>query len=368
MKKVIIAPDSFKETMTNVEVANIIYTSLKELYPNYVYKLFPIADGGEGSLNAFYETGGILKSCSSVGANNESIVSNYLIYNDTIVIEVAQNIGFKYKKEYSNPGNTTTYGIGEVLKKALESNIKKVYFCLGGTITNDGGCGLASSLGIKFYDEKNQEFIPMGDSLINIAHIDNTNFKQKYGDIEIIGLCDVTNPLYGLNGASYIFAPQKGATADQVYSLDLGLKHLEQVVLNDLNVDEAHTEGAGAAGGLGYCIVALLGGKLQKGINTILDLVNFEKEIDDETIVITGEGKLDSQSLNGKVISGILDKTKNTNAEVIVVCGKFEGNIEDYNKKGIKQIIVTNEENLDFDIAKMKCKEQLFNAIKKIKI
>ena len=158
MKKVIIAPDSFKETMTNIEVANIIYTSLKEKYPNYEYKLFPIADGGEGSLNAFYETGGILKTCISKGANNEDISANYLIYNDTIVIEVAQNVGFKYKMEYSNPGNTTTYGIGEVLKDALKTNNKKVYFCLGGTITNDGGCGLASSLGIKFFDDKDNEF------------------------------------------------------------------------------------------------------------------------------------------------------------------------------------------------------------------
>ena len=368
MKKVIIAPDSFKETMTNIEVATIIHTSLQEKYPDYVYKLFPIADGGEGSLNAFYETGGILKTCQSVGANNESILSNYLIYNDTIVIEVAQNVGFKYKMDYSNPGNTTTYGIGEVLKRALENNIKKVYFCLGGTITNDGGCGLASSLGIKFYDENDKEFIPTGDTLKNIKHIDNSLFKEKYNDIEIIGLCDVTNPLHGLNGASYIFAPQKGATEEQVYLLDLGLKHLEEIVIKDLNIDMAQVEGAGAAGGLGYCIVALLGGKLQKGIDTILELVNIEKEMNDETIIITGEGKLDSQSLNGKVISGILEKSKNKNAEVIVVCGKFEGNTEDYYNRGIKQIIVTNEENLDFEAVKIKCKEQLYNAVKKIKL
>ena len=158
MKKIIIAPDSFKETMTNIEVTDIIYNSLKEKYPNYEYKLFPIADGGEGSLNAFHKSGGELKICNTVDANNEPIKANYLIFNNTIVIEVAQNVGFKYKKDYSNPGNTTTYGIGEVLKEALKSKLKKVYVCLGGTITNDGGCGLASSLGIKFYNKDNELF------------------------------------------------------------------------------------------------------------------------------------------------------------------------------------------------------------------
>lgn len=368
MKKIIIAPDSFKETMTNIEVTDIIYNTLQEKYPNYEYKLFPIADGGEGSLNAFYKTGGELKKAKAVGANNEEDEFNYLIYNDTIVLEVAQNVGFKYKKEFSNPGNTTTFGIGLVLKEALKSGLKKVCICLGGTITNDGGCGLASALGIKFYDENNQEFIPVGNTLNKIKHIDNTLYLQKYKDIEIIGLCDVTNPLHGLTGASYIFAPQKGATPEQVYELDLGLKHLEKIVIQDLNIDKGSNQGSGAAGGLGYAIVALLNGKLQKGIDTILDIINFDKEITDETVVITGEGKLDNQSLNGKVISGIIDRINNDKAKVIVVCGKLEGKKEDYYKYGVDDVVVTNEENLDFEIVKIKCKEQLKEAIKKISL
>ncbi len=368
MKKIIIAPDSFKETMTNIEVTDIIYNSLKEKYPNYEYKLFPIADGGEGSLNAFHKSGGELKICNTVGANNEPIKANYLIFNNTIVIEVAQNVGFKYKKDYSNPGNTTTYGIGEVLKEALKSNLKKVYVCLGGTITNDGGCGLASSLGIKFYNKDNELFIPTGDTLRDIAHIDNTSFLNEYKDIEIIGLCDVTNPLYGLNGASYIFAPQKGATKEQVVSLNEGLIHLEEVVKKDLKIDKAQFEGAGAAGGLGYCLVAFLNGKLQKGIDTILDLIDLENEVNDDTYVITGEGKLDSQSLQGKVISGVTKRVKNTKAKVIVVCGKLDGEKADFYKEGIDQIIVTNEENLDFETVKKVCKDQLYKAVKNIEI
>ena len=368
MKKIIIAPDSFKETMSNIEVTDIIYNSLKELYPENIYKLFPIADGGEGSLNAFYKSGGNLMTCETVGANNEPINANYLLFNDTIVIEVAQNVGFKYKEQFSNPGNTTTYGIGEVIKEAIKSGLKKVYVCLGGTITNDGGCGLASSLGVKFYNKENKEFVPTGDSLKEISRIDNKLYLEKYSDLQIVGLCDVTNPLHGLNGASYIFAPQKGATKEQVVSLNEGLIHLEKIVKKDLNIDKANYEGAGAAGGLGYCIVAFLNGKLQKGIDTILDLVKFEEEIEEDTIVITGEGKLDSQSLQGKVISGITKRVAGKKAKVVVVCGKLEGDKEYYYDKGVDQIIVTNEENLDFKIVKKVCKDQLFKAIRKLKL
>lgn len=366
MKKIIIAPDSFKETMTNVEVTNIIYDTLKHNYPEYEYKLFPIADGGEGSLNAFSMCGGIIKHCQCKDANNENIVANYLLFDNTIIIEVAQNVGFKYKKENSNPGNTTTYGIGEVLKDALKTGYKKVYFCLGGTITNDGGCGLACSLGVKFYDKNNKEFIPTGDTLINISHIDNQEFFEKYKDIEIIGLCDVTNPLHGLNGASYIFSPQKGASLEQVKLLDEGLQHLEKIVKKDLKIDKANEEGSGAAGGLGYCLLSFLNGKLQKGIDTILDLIKFNEEVTNETVIITGEGKLDNQSLHGKVISGIIERSKK--AKVIVVCGKIEGNKEYYYSKGINQILITNPNNLDFEIVKRECKQQLKNALERIKL
>lgn len=368
MKKIIIAPDSFKETMSNVEVTNIIFDNLCKKYKDYEYKLLPIADGGEGSLNTFLMCGGSMFSTPSTSANFELCEASYILLNDSIIIEVAQNVGFKFKKSSSNPGNTTTYGVGEVLKEALKSKSKKVYFCLGGTITNDGGCGLASSLGIKFFDKENNEFIPTGDSLLEIDRIDNTMFIEKYSDLEFIGLCDVTNPLHGLNGASYIFSPQKGASQNQVITLDEGLKHLEKIVIRDLNIDCANYPGCGAAGGLGYSILAFLNGKLKNGIETILELIEFENEINDETVVITGEGKLDNQSLNGKVISGILKKVKNKKAKLIVIVGKLEGEKEDYLSKGIDEIYVTNEEGLSFEEVKIKYKEQLANCVQKIKI
>lgn len=368
MKKIIIAPDSFKETMSNIEVSNIIYNQLSNKYPNFEYKIFPIADGGEGSLNTFEKIGGILKKCEATCANGEKNEVNYVIYNNSIIIEVAQNVGFKYKTNKSTPGNTTTYGIGEVIKDALKLGINKVYICLGGTITNDGGCGLASSLGVKFYDKNHKEFVPVGDTLKNIKSIDNSMFLEKYKNIEIIGLCDVINPLYGLNGASYIFAPQKGANHQMVKELDFGLKHLDEIVKKDLLIDESSYPGSGAAGGLGYAIISLLNGKLEKGIDTILDLIGFDNELCDGCVVITGEGKLDSQSLNGKVISGIIKRTKKFVTTNIVICGKLEGREEEYYKYGINKIIITNEENLPFEEVKLKYKEQMIKAIDKIRL
>ena len=228
--------------------------------------------------------------------------------------------------------------------------------------------GMASALGVKFYDENNKDFIPTGNTLTKISKIDNSNYMKQYNDIKLIGLCDVINPLYGKNGASYIYAPQKGANEQEVEELDYGLRHLEQVVLKDLKIDVANHPGSGAAGGMGYAILSFLNGKLQKGIQTILSIMEFNKELDSDTIIITGEGKLDSQSMQGKVIDGIIKIAKKRNVPVIVVTGTYEGELKDYNKMGIDQIIVTNPDNIPFEIVKQKCKEQLKEAIDKLKI
>lgn len=368
MKKIIIAPDSFKETMSNIEVASIIYDTLYALYPDYEYKLMPVADGGEGSLNSIVSDVNDLHTIECNNANMEMCSVKYGIVKNNGIVEVAENIGFKYKKPFSNPGNTTSYGVGEVIKELKNQGIKKIYVCLGGTITNDGGCGLASCLGVKFYDSDNKLFVPTGFTLNKIKKIDNSKYLEEYKDVSIIGLCDVTNPLYGKNGASYVYAPQKGANDEDVKVLDEGLKHLEEVVKRDLNIDAQLNPGSGAAGGIGYAIQSFLNGKLKKGIETILSLMDFKKEINDETIIITGEGKLDSQSLQGKVIDGIIKVVKNKKVPVIVITGKVDGNIEEFKNKGISKIIVTNPKNLPFSEVKKKCKEQLKEAIKKLEI
>lgn len=368
MKKIIIAPDSFKETMSNIEVANIIYDTLHPLYPEYEYKILPVADGGEGSLNSIITNKNDLYEIECNDANMELCKVKYGIIKNCGVVEVAENIGFKYKRPYSNPGNTTSYGVGEVIKHLKNQGIKKIYVCLGGTITNDGGCGIAAALGIKFYDINNNAFVPTGFTINKINKIDNSKYLEEYKDLEIIGLCDVTNPLCGENGASYVYAPQKGATKEEVKILDQRLKHLDEVVKRDLNIDASNIPGSGAAGGIGYAVVSFLNGKLKKGIETILSLMDFKKEITDETVIITGEGKLDSQSLQGKVIDGIIKLSKNKKVPVIVITGKVEGKKEEFKNKGIYDIIVTNPMNLSFTEVKKQCKEQLQEAIKTLKI
>lgn len=367
MKKIIIAPDSFKETMSNIEVANIIYDCLKTKYSDYEYKVMPVADGGEGSLNAIMHNSD-LNTFVCNNANMELCEVKYGITNSCGIVEVAENVGFKYKRDYSNPGNTTSYGVGEVIKEIVKKGIKKIYICLGGTITNDGGCGMASALGVKFYDENNKEFIPTGNTLTRISKIDNSNYLKQYNSIKLIGLCDVTNPLYGKNGASYVYAPQKGANEQEVEILDKGLRYLEKIVLKDIGLDVANEKGSGAAGGIGYAIQSFLNGKLQKGIQTILSIMNFNKELTNQTIIITGEGKLDSQSMQGKVIDGIVSIAKKKQIPVIVVTGKYEGKLEDYKKMGIEQIVVTNPQNIPFEIVKKICREQLKEAINKLEI
>lgn len=367
MKKIIIAPDSFKETMSNIEVANVIYNCLKTKYPEYDYKVMPVADGGEGSLNAIMNDNN-MDSFICNNANMEACEIKYGILNNCGIVEVAENIGYKHKREYSHPNNTTSYGVGEVIKEIITKGIKKIYICLGGTITNDGGCGLASALGVKFYDDNNHEFIPVGHTLKKISKIDNSHYLECYKDITIIGLCDVINPLYGKNGASYIYAPQKGADEQEVEELDYGLRQLEKVVLKDLKIDVANHPGSGAAGGLGYAILSFLNGKLQKGIQTILSIMEFNKKLDNDTIIITGEGKLDSQSMQGKVIDGIIRIARKKNVPVIVVVGTYEGKLEDYYNMGIDKLIVTNPDNIPFEVVKQICKEQLKEAIDKLKI
>lgn len=370
MKKIIIAPDSFKETMTNVEVASIIESTLKEKYPCYRFKSMPIADGGEGSLDAITMCMGETYYISSLDANMNECTIKYVIFKNSLIIEVAQNVGFKYKMSYSTPGNTSTFGIGKSIKDILENNsgLKNVYICLGGTITNDGGCGIASALGVSFYNNKNEKFIPVGDTLINIKNIDMSDFINKYNDISFVGLSDVTNPLYGENGASFVFAKQKGATDEEVILLDKGLRHLDEIAKRDLNKDNALCKGSGAAGGIGYGILTFLNAKIKKGIDTILSMIDFDDEINDAYCIITGEGKLDKQSFCGKVISGIIERAKVNNIKVVAVVGMLDVDLDFVKDQGISEIYVSNTMNYPFEKVKRECKNQLISICKTIEI
>ena len=369
MQNFILVPDSFKGTLSAIEVCNIMKASIKNLYKDANIISVPVADGGEGTVDAFlYALGGEKKSIwVSDAFNEQKILAHYAMLKDDIaVIEMAACAGLPLVKNRLEPDKTTTFGVGELIIDAINSGAKKIILGLGGSATNDGGCGMATALGVKFKDEQDQEFIPTGGTLSQIYKIDMNNIYSKIKDIEFISMCDVDNPLCGRLGASAVFAPQKGADEDMVKSLDEGLAHLAKIIKRDLHIEVKDIKGAGAAGGLGAGSIAFLQSKLTKGIDVILDTINFDKLVSKADIVFTGEGKFDSQSLHGKVVMGVANRSQKYKTPVIVVTGAIGENIQEAYNKGITAIFSINKEPMEFSKSALKSKENMILTMENI--
>lgn len=369
MQNFILVPDSFKGTLSAIEVCNIMKSSIKNLYKDANIISVPVADGGEGTVDAFlYALGGEKKSIwVSDAFNEQKILAHYAMLKDNIaVIEMAACAGLPLVKNRLEPDKTTTFGVGELIIDAINSGDKKIILGLGGSATNDGGCGMASALGVKFKDEQDQEFIPTGGTLSQIYKIDMNNIYSKIKDIEFISMCDVDNPLCGRLGASAVFAPQKGADEDMVKSLDEGLAHLAKIIKRDLHIEVKDIKGAGAAGGLGAGSIAFLQSKLTKGIDVILDTINFDELVSKADIVFTGEGKFDSQSLHGKVVMGVANRSQKYKTPVIVVTGAIGENIQEAYNKGITAIFSINKEPMEFSKSALKSKENMILTMENI--
>lgn len=369
MQNFILVPDSFKGTLSAIEVCNIMKSSIKNLYKDANIISVPVADGGEGTVDAFlYALGGEKKSIwVSDAFNEQKILAHYAMLKDDIaVIEMAACAGLPLVKNRLEPDKTTTFGVGELIIDAINSGAKKIILGLGGSATNDGGCGMATALGVKFKDEQDQEFIPTGGTLSQIYKIDMNNIYSKIKDIEFISMCDVDNPLCGKLGASAVFAPQKGADEDMVKSLDEGLAHLAKIIKRDLHIEVKDIKGAGAAGGLGAGSIAFLQSKLTKGIDVILDTINFDKLVSKADIVFTGEGKFDSQSLHGKVVMGVANRSQKYKTPVIVVTGAIGENIQEAYNKGITAIFSINKEPMEFSKSALKSKENMILTMENI--
>ena len=289
-----------------------------------------------------------------------------MLKDDIAVIEMAACAGLPLVKNRLEPDKTTTFGVGELIIDAINSGAKKIILGLGGSATNDGGCGMAAALGVKFKDEQNQEFIPTGGTLSQIYKIDMNNIYSKIKDIEFISMCDVDNPLCGKLGASAVFAPQKGADEDMVKSLDEGLAHLAKIIKRDLHIEVKDIKGAGAAGGLGAGSIAFLQSKLTKGIDVILDTIKFDELVSKADIVFTGEGKFDSQSLHGKVVMGVANRSQKYKTPVIVVTGAIGENIQEAYNKGITAIFSINKEPMEFSKSALKSKENMILTMENI--
>lgn len=369
MQNFILVPDSFKGTLSAIEVCNIMKSSIKNLYKDANIISVPVADGGEGTVDAFlYALGGEKKSVwVSDAFNEQKILAHYAMLKDDIaVIEMATCAGLPLVKNRLEPDKTTTFGVGELIIDAINSGAKKIILGLGGSATNDGGCGMAAALGVKFKDEQNQEFIPTGGTLSQIYKIDMNNIYSKIKDVEFISMCDVDNPLCGRLGASAVFAPQKGADEDMVKSLDEGLAHLAKIIKRDLHIEVKDIKGAGAAGGLGAGSIAFLQSKLTKGIDVILDTIKFDELVSKADIVFTGEGKFDSQSLHGKVVMGVANRSQKYKTPVIVVTGAIGENIQEAYNKGITAIFSINKEPMEFSKSALKSKENMILTMENI--
>ncbi len=369
MQNFILVPDSFKGTLSAIEVCNIMKSSIKNLYEDANIISVPVADGGEGTVDAFlYALGGEMKSVwVSDAFNEQKILAHYAMLKDDIaIIEMATCAGLPLVKNRLEPDKTTTFGVGELIIDAVNSGAKKIILGLGGSATNDGGCGMAAALGVKFKDEQDQEFIPTGGTLSQIYKIDMNNIYSKIKDIEFISMCDVDNPLCGKLGASAVFAPQKGADEDMVKSLDEGLAHLAKIIKRDLHIEVKDIKGAGAAGGLGAGSIAFLQSKLTKGIDVILDTINFDELVSKADIVFTGEGKFDSQSLHGKVVMGVANRSQKYKTPVIVVTGAIGENIQEAYNKGITAIFSINKEPMEFSKSALKSKENMILTMENI--
>jgi len=343
MKKTILIPDSFKGTLSSMEICAIMEKAIHKNFPACELCSIPVADGGEGSVDAFLTALGGEKIYAEVsGPYLEPMRAFYGLIGKTAVIEMAACAGLPLVGENKDPSRTSTYGVGELMRHALENGAEKIIMGLGGSATNDGGCGAAAALGVKFLDAEGESFIPVGGRLKDIAAIDMSGLSPMVKAAEIITMCDIDNPMYGENGAAYIFGPQKGADENMVRELDAGLYHLGEVIKRDLGLDLTAIPGGGAAGAMGVGMAAYFGSKLQMGIEAVLDTVGFDALAADADFVFTGEGKLDSQSLRGKVVVGVARRAKSLGVPVIALVGGADRDMDAAYDEGVNAVFTIN--------------------------
>jgi len=352
---IMIASDSFKGTMSSRKISNIFEESFNKYFKNDKLIKVNIADGGEGSIDAFKDfINGKMINLNVKGPHFKNVEASYFLTNDNVaIIEVASCASLNLAEPNLNPLITTTYGVGEQIVDSLKKGAKKVILCLGGSCTNDCMTGALAAMGVKFINKVNKEFIPTGGSLNEIANI-NIDELKKYKDIEFILMSDCTNVTYGENGASYIYGPQKGASKEIVELLDDNVKAFVAITSKLFNKNFENVKGTGAAGAFGYGAMSYLNAKMCSGIDLLLDYINFDSLLDQVDIVFTGEGRFDKQSLSGKVISGILRRTKAKNKPVIILSGSISKDVENINKEEylIKGIFSTNRLALDYSLIK----------------
>lgn len=340
--KIVIAPDSYKESLSATEVAQAIEKGFREIFPDAQYVSVPVADGGEGTVEAMIAaTKGSQHTAFVTGPLGEEVNACWGMSGDskTAFIEMAAASGLALvPPELRNPLITTSRGTGELILHALEHGAKNIIIGIGGSATNDGGAGMVQALGARLSDANGTEIGNGGGSLMSLNSIDISGLDPRLSTCTIRVACDVTNPLTGEQGASRIFGPQKGATEELIVELDRNLGHYADVIKKSLSVDVKNVPGSGAAGGMGAALMAFLGAELGSGIEIVTQALNLEEHIHDCTLVVTGEGRIDSQSIHGKVPVGVASVAKKYHKPVIGIAGSLTRDVGVVHQYGIDAV------------------------------
>ena len=340
MAKYVLIPDSFKGTLSSADICRIASEEILRLEPEAEICAIPVADGGEGTVDAFLAAvGGTRAEVPCTGPCGQEIRGFYgLLPDGTAVVEMAAAAGLPLAGACRDPEKTTTYGVGQLMAHALSRGAKRLVLGLGGSATNDGGCGAAAALGAEFLDAEGRAFVPTGGTLTQIAHIRMKGLRETLAGAEVTVMCDIDNPLCGPAGAAAVFGPQKGADAAMVARMDAGLRHLAEMLEKDVGMEVLTLAGGGSAGGFGAGAAAFFGGQLRMGIDVVLDLTDFDRKCRGASLVITGEGHLDSQSLRGKTVVGVARRARALGVPAAALVGGCETALDAVYAEGVSGV------------------------------
>lgn len=363
--KILIAPDSFKGSATSRQAAEAIGKGVHVVFPNAELIEIPVADGGEGTVEALTDSlKGQIIIKKVKGPLGEVVEAEYGILPGNIaVIEMASASGLPLVPDNKrNPLITSTYGTGQLILDSIERGCREIILGIGGSATNDGGTGMARALGFCFLDSSGKELPEGGGSLIDLADIDDSGMDKRIVETNFLIACDVTNPLIGPEGASNIYGAQKGASPDDIKHLDSGLGRLAEIVNSKYCRANENLPGAGAAGGLGYGLVEFCGGELRSGIEIVLDLIKFDDYLNGVDLVISGEGRIDGQSIYGKVPVGIAGRAKKKDIPVLVVVGAIGSEIDAVYAHGIDAVMSSVNKAMSLEEAMSRSYELLIDS------
>ena len=340
MAKYVLIPDSFKGTLSSENICRIASEEILRLEPEAEICAIPVADGGEGTVDAFLAAvGGTRAEVPCTGPCGQEVMGFYgLLPDGTAVVEMAAAAGLPLAGACRDPEKTTTYGVGQLMAHALSRGAKRLVLGLGGSATNDGGCGAAAALGAEFLDEEGRAFVPTGGTLTQIAHIRTEGLRETLAGAEVTVMCDIDNPLCGPTGAAAVFGPQKGADAAMVARMDAGLRHLAETLEKDVGMAVLALAGGGSAGGFGAGAAAFFGGQLRMGIDVVLDLTDFDRKCRGASLVITGEGHLDSQSLRGNTVVGVARRARALGVPAAALVGGCETALDAVYAEGVSGV------------------------------